>query len=368
METIHALRAQGHQVHHFLYGDVVRQTERTLRQTARRISSKNPLFRAVKPLVRDIYELYRDTQDIHFVAPIFGDNPMDLIYERLVQHKSSVSACAQKYEIPLIVESNAPVEERREHWGAPLFFATKRLEKKILQRADAVTVVSTPLKRYYERMGMDTQKIFVLPNGANQERFSPENVSRDVRAELGLDDKVVVGFVGNIFVYHGIELFLPLARACSSDGDIHLMIVGAGQGRNELRSALDREHLSNRFTFIDPIPNVEVPNYIAAMDICILPRFMWYGSPMKIFEYGAMGKAIVAPDQENIHDVLTHGETAFLFEPGNPTALVQAIQELARDECLRVRLGHAARKHILTNHTWTRNAERILRIYRQIVS
>jgi glycosyltransferase involved in cell wall biosynthesis len=369
METVRALRAQGHQVDHFLYGDALRETEKNLRQTAQKASQKNPLFRAVKPLLRDVYELYRDTQDKQFIEPIFRDNTIDMVYERLSQHKSTVSACTEKYEVPLIVESNCPPEERKEYWGAPLFFLTKRLEKTILRRADAVTVVSSPLKRYYESMGINAQKIFVLPNGVNHERFAPENVSRDVRAELGLDGRVVVGFVGNIYPYHGIELFLPLARACLPLADeLHFMIIGAGQGRPELRSALNEEHLGHLFTFVDPIPNSEVPTFIAAMDICILPRFMWYGSPMKIFEYGAMGKVIVAPDQENIRDTLTHGETAFLFESGNTQALISAIQELTRDDQLRARLGDAARQHILTHHTWTRNAERILNIYRQIIT
>ena len=373
METVRALRAQGHRVQKFLYGDAVRKTERILRQTARKTSQKNRLFRTIKPLLRDIYELYRDKQDIHFVEPIFRDNNIDLIYERLTQNNSTVSVCAQRYQIPLIVQNDAPVEDdRRKYWGAPLYSFTKRLEETILKRANAVTVVSTPLKKYYERMGIDAQKIHVLPNGVNQENFSPENASRDMRAELGLDDKVIVGFVGNIFVYHGIELFETLARNCLSSGDdIHFMIVGgdqvSSQGINQLHSTLDREQLSNMFTFTGPIPNTEVPNYIAAMDICILPRFMWYGSPMKIFEYAVMGKAIVAPDQENIRDVLTHGETAILVESENPATLVQAVQELVRDERLRDQLGNAARKHILSRHTWAKNAERILEIYQQII-
>lgn len=369
METVRALRAQGHRVEHFLYGDALRQTEKSMRETARRFSENNRLFRTVKPLLRDIYELYLDKQDIHLIEPIFQNNPIDLAYERLSQHKSAVSVCTQKYEVPLIVESNAPVEERREYWGAPLFRVTKRLEKSILQRADAVTAVSSPLKRYYEQLGIEAAKIHVLPNGVNPERFSPSRLSCDVRTELGLNNNVVVGFVGNIFPYHGIELFLPLARACASSGSaIHSLVIGAGPGRADLQSALENEHLDETFTFIDPIPNSEVPNYLAAMDICILPRFMWYGSPMKVLEYGAMGKAIVAPNQENIRDILAHGETALLFEPHNTDALVQAVQELVKDEQLRVRLGKSARQHILSKHAWNKNAERIVEIYREAIA
>jgi len=370
-ETVRALRGQGHRVHQYLYGDSVSEIEGTLRHTSQKISQKNLLYRSFEPLMRDIYGLYRNTQDLRLVAPIFRDNRIDLIYERLTQNNSTVSVCTQRYDIPLMVESNAPVEDRREYWGAPLFFLTKRLEKTILKRADAVTVVSTPIKKYYERMGIEAQKIHVLPNGVNQELFSQENVSLDVRAELGLEEKVIVGFVGNIFVYHGIELFLILARNCLSSGyNIHFMIVGGdqvgGQGINQLHPLLNREQLNNMFTFTGPIPNTEVPNYIAAMDICILPRFMWYGSPMKIFEYAAMGKPIIAPDQENIRDVLTHGETALLVKSENPTSIVQAVKELVRDEQLRIELGQAARKHILSTHTWNKNALRIQEIYQQI--
>jgi glycosyltransferase involved in cell wall biosynthesis len=368
-ETIRALRTQGHEVRPCLYEDTINQVESTVRRTSQRFSQENSVFRAVKPLLRDIYELYQNVRDTRSLAAIFRENSIDMVYERLVNNKSAVSACTCQQDIPFIVESNAPVEERKKYWGAPLCFATSRLEKTVLQRADAVIVVSSPLKKHYERMGIDARKIFVLPNGVNEERFSPESVSRNIRAELGLDDKVVVGFVGHIFAYHGIELFLLLARTnLKSRSHFHFLIVGGGQGRDELCSMLNREGLESQFTFIDPVPNVEVPNYLVAMDICLLPRFMWYGSPMKIFEYGVMGKVIVAPDQENIRDVLTHGETALLFKPEDTSALIRAIQELAKDEPLRARLGIAARKHILANHTWTKNAERILEIYRQVTS
>ena len=369
METISALQAQGHSVHHFLYGDSIKQAESIMRQTSQKLDQKNFLFRVIKPLLRDVYELYQNTQDKSFVKPIFQNNSIDVVYERLFHNKSTVSAYAQEYDVPLIVESNSPTGERIQYWGAPLSFITNYLEKKVLQRADAVIVVSTSLKKYYEKSGIHSEKIFVLPNGINEKRFAPETVSRNVRIELGLNDKVVLGFVGNIHTYHGIELFLPLARTFSSSKDnVHFLVVGGGPGRKDLHNILGFDNLDKFFTFIDPVPNSEIPNYIAAMDICLLPQFMWYGSPMKIFEYGAMGKAIIAPDLENIRDVLTHSETAFLFEPGDIAALTQAIQVLVNDTQLRVRLGNSVQQHILKNHTWAKNAERIIEIYNKITS
>lgn len=368
-ETMGGLQSLGHQVRPFLYADNLRQTERGIRQNPLKLGQLNFLLGRAKPLLRDMYELYQNIfQDKSLIEPIFRNNSIDLVYERMWQSKSVVSACACQYKAPLIVESNTPVEARKQEWGSPLSFFIKRLEKKILQRADAVTVVSTPLKRYYEKLGVPSQKITVLPNAINEQRFSPGNMVHNVRAELGLDGKIVVGFVANIRTYHGIELLLQLARALqSARNEIHFLIVGSGLGRDELETALAQENLDSLFTFVGSVPNSEVPAYIAGMDICFLPRSNWYGSPMKILEYGAMAKPIIAPDIETVRDMVQHGVTAFLFEPENIPAMAQAIQELAGNAQLRAQLGDSARRHILANHTWTKNAERIMEIYQQIV-
>jgi glycosyltransferase involved in cell wall biosynthesis len=207
----------------------------------------------------------------------------------------------------------------------------------------------------------------VLPNGVNERHFAPENVTRDVRRELGIQDRLVVGFVGNIHPYHGIELLLPLARSMrAAERDLHFLIVGGGPGLEQLVHALAQEGLGAHFSFTGPVPHAEVSNHISAMDICLMPQSNWFGSPMKLLEYGVMGKAIVAPDLEPIRDILQHGETAYLFTPGNLAELTSAVGELARDAALRVRLATAVQRHILAHHTWTRNAETILGIYRRI--
>ncbi len=368
VETIRALQKQGHGVQSFFAGDGIKFKGHSLRRTYQTLTQHSRPLAWSRALVRDLYEFYQNILERSVIDSIFRNNPIDMVYERLAQNKSSVSGCARKYGVPLMVESNAPADERKQYWGAPLDFITHSLEKKILERADAVLVVSTPLKKHYQKLGVGPEKIFVLPNGVNEIRFSPEKVSRNIRSELNLDGKVVIGFVGNIHKYHGIELLLPLARTFNPSSDnVHFMIVGGESVPNLPLFDPKAEGLDGLFTFIGPISNTEVPDYIAAMDICVLPQFMWYGSPMKILEYGAMGKAIVAPDLENIRDILTHGKTALLFDPCNVSALSQAVHDLADDEQLRNCIGTAVRSHILAQHTWARNAERIAEIYRHII-
>jgi glycosyltransferase involved in cell wall biosynthesis len=372
-ETIRGFQALGHQVQHFLYADNLPSAERQMRQPSVQPSVQpakpNPLLLKAKPLLRDMYELYQNTHhDSAIIEPLFCNNHIDFVYERLFHSKSAVSLCAHRRNVPIIVESNSTVRERKKYWGSPLSSVVGRVEIEVLQRADAVTVVSTPLKRYYERQGVPSDKITVLPNGVDEQHFAPDNITRDLRTELGLGDKLVAGFVGNIQPYHGIELLLPLARTFRSFEEIHFLIVGGGPGLKELAVSLAAEELDDRFTLVGHVPHVQVPDHIAAMDICLLPHSDWLNSPMKLLEYGAMGKAVIAPDLEAIRDIFRHGETAYLVEPGSVPALAHAIQQLATNTQLRAQLAQAARQHILSTHTWKKNAERIVELYSRIVT
>ena len=101
---------------------------------------------------------------------------------------------------------------------------------------------------------------------------------------------------------------------------------------------------------------------VAGFDIALQPRVVAYASPLKLFEYMAAGKAIVAPDQPNIREVLSDGETALLFDAAEAGAMWRAISRLAADATLRGTLGAGARGAIgRRDYTWRGNAERIIR-------
>ena len=112
-----------------------------------------------------------------------------------------------------------------------------------------------------------------------------------------------------------------------------------------------------------------MPALLDACDILIAPHVPladgsdFFGSPTKIFEYMAMGKAIVASRLGQIGEVLSHEETALLVEPGNVNELAAAIGRLVESDALRERLGPAARDAAVKNHTWGHNARRVLEAY-----
>ena len=86
----------------------------------------------------------------------------------------------------------------------------------------------------------------------------------------------------------------------------------------------------------------------------------FFGSPTKLFEYMAMGKAIVASDLNQIGEILAHESTALLIEANQPKLLANSINKLVLDEALQKKLGENARKEALQNYSWDRHVERLL--------
>ena len=108
------------------------------------------------------------------------------------------------------------------------------------------------------------------------------------------------------------------------------------------------------------VEHLQVPAEVQRFSIALQPKVTPYASPLKIFDYMAAGRAIVAPDQPNIREVLEHGRTALLFDPDEPGALWHAISQLVADAPLRTRLGAAARAELeARDYTWRGNARRI---------
>jgi glycosyltransferase involved in cell wall biosynthesis len=139
--------------------------------------------------------------------------------------------------------------------------------------------------------------------------------------------------------------------------------VGDGEFRQALEDFCRNEGYSNRVVFAGRKPHAEVPRLVALMDITVLLNSNAYGSPMKIFEYMGMQKAIVAPSVGPVVEVVTDGETGLLIEPGNVEQMSEQIVRLVSDPALRQRLGKNGRDYVEKHHTWRQNALKIMEIH-----
>jgi len=147
---------------------------------------------------------------------------------------------------------------------------------------------------------------------------------------------------------------------------LRFLLIGVGPLQAEFRSALQKYEKQRRVVFAGTVAHDEVPAYLDAADILASPHVPmpdgkpFIGSPTKLFEYMAMGKAIVASRLDQLEMVLTHNETALLVRPGDAEELAEAIVTAAANCGLRDRLGRNARAAATENHTWKRNAANTL--------
>jgi glycosyltransferase involved in cell wall biosynthesis len=108
--------------------------------------------------------------------------------------------------------------------------------------------------------------------------------------------------------------------------------------------------------FSGPVPRDDVPAYIDAMDICVLPDSNAFGSPIALFEFMAMGKPCVAPDLGPMRDVIEHNATGVMFPHAEYEALEKALLRLVEDPGLRIQIGDRAKRIVFERHTWVANA------------
>jgi glycosyltransferase involved in cell wall biosynthesis len=281
-----------------------------------------------------------------------------LLYERYGPFAVAGGIVARTLDLDHVLEVNAPLaREGARYRRQALPTVARALEDHALATARRIVAVSEPLRDELIESGADPQRIEVVPNGVDPALFRPHGV----RIRVAPRDRFVVGFVGGLRPWHGVDLLAEAFRALAADPRFHLLVVGDGP-RAPLLRALARD-LPGRVTLVGGTPHRRVPAYLRAMDVAAAPypaleRF--YFSPLKVLEYMGTGRAIVAPAIGQLRTLIRHGETGLLIPPGDAAALVGAVRRLASDEALRTRLGARAAAVAHREHTWDERAERIL--------
>lgn len=280
----------------------------------------------------------------------------DVIYERANLFYLAGALLARRLGIPLLLEVNSPLAQERAEFGAlRLRRIARGAERFVWRSADRVLPVTAVLGAMVAQAQVRPERIIVVPNGIDIDAF-PATLAAQQREGA----EVVLGFVGFVRAWHGLDAVLRAMAAATDGPRWRLDIVGEGPAREDLAALAMQLGIAERVRFAGLAARAEIPARIAAFDIALQPACVPYASPLKVFEYMAAGRAIVAPDQPNIREVLAHDHTALLFPPGDAAALCAAVSRLAGDPALRARLGAAARTEaIRRDFTWAGNARRV---------
>ena len=282
------------------------------------------------------------------------------IYDRYALFSIAPLLITRRYNIKLALEVNDGTVIQR---SRPLFLKrlARRIERKVFCKAPVLITISEHFKQLLVKTyGIPPRRIAVVPNAIDPARFQL-NGFHDYRREIGLDGKAVIGVVGAFVPWHGIDFLIEsLQHLLKQHTGVKILLVGDGPVRSEIDSLANRLGLQDHVKFTGFVPACDVPKYISCMDICVMPESNEHGSPIKIFEYMAMGKPIVAPRYGPIEEIIQHGKTGILFTARNKTGLCDAARSLLNDEELRRRIGLQAKEYVFSHHTWTMNVQRVL--------
>ena len=286
----------------------------------------------------------------------------DVLYERYNLFTLAGMWLQRKHRLPMLLEVNAPLaQERAEHGHLAWQRLARRLEATVWRTAEAVLPVSHVLADHVARAGVPEDRIHVIPNGVDTQRFSPDRDAGDLRHRLGLDGSIALGFTGFMRHWHGLDSAIDVVADHGTAHNLRLLLIGDGPARPDLERRASQRNVASRVHFVGEVSRANLPAYVAAFDIALQPSAVAYASPLKLVEYMAMGKAIIAPDQPNIRELIDHGKTGLLIKPDHMGSLAEAVVALATSPERRATLGaQAARAVIDRGLTWEANARRVL--------
>ena len=256
-------------------------------------------------------------------------------------------------------------------WALSTFMAARNV---FFRRAAAFVAISRLIESEALDAGLARERVHYIPHAADTGRFRPAvpGEARVLRARVGLPlDGVLAVFTGRLLKGKGLEILIEaFARLATEHPNAHLVIVGSGAGQvlsveDALRADVAERGLASRVTFTGRVDNVE--DYLRASDVFAFPS-LYEGLPHSPIEAAAAGLPAVASRTGGIPDIVVHGQTGLLVEPGDVDGVTAALRTLFGDAELHERFGRRARELALERFSLVAVSERYRQLFERLAS
>ena len=347
--------------------------------------SGTPLFKrfesSVRRLQSELHLPYLALFDSYRMAEAGRQNlkGIDLIHERFNLLALGGAWASKKLGVPFVLEVNADLLEQRKFKGIPerglrrLFavWATRMC----FNAATKIICISVGLKDHLSsKWNIEENKLTVLPCAADVEAFGPNHNSELVRRGLGLTTEPVVIWVGGFYPWHDLDILLEsFGQVLQRHPNAKLVLVGDGQTRPSVARKVLQNGLRQAVIMTGAIAHTRVPEILSMADVAVVPSAPvpasrgGTGTPLKLFEYMAAGKAIVATALNQAAEVIQEGHNGLLVEAGDVNGFAEAMLTLLNDSVERGRLGQNARRLAVEQYSWEQYTKRLEEIYLNVL-
>ena len=324
----------------------------------------NQLPAAPKGMERSDREQFAFAANDALERALHAESPFDLVYERYSLWSYAGMQWAKAHDVSSVLEVNAPlIEEQAGYRGLTDRDSAQRVAGRSFQSASILVAVSSGVADYLQSFGVDRERIAVIPNAVNPDRFNDPIYPEQDAQPYGF----TVGFLGTLKPWHGLESLVEafdilVRQTRGSTPHCRLLVVGDGPQRTELIGNIANRGWSDHVEWAGSVTPEDVPSWLARMDVGVAPYHdgsKFYFSPLKVMEYMAAGLPVVTTQVGDLHRLIEHAVTGLLCRPGDPAALAEALDQLRCSSALRRDLGQAGRRHVLKHHTWTTNVKQV---------
>lgn len=256
--------------------------------------------------------------------------------------------------------------------NSDLFKMMKRMEVDAAMNATVVVTLTEALKRELVERGVPCDKITVISNAADPEKFKPSTRDKDLESLFRHQNKVVIGYIGSVVEYEGIEYILWASAILKAKGfqNFAVLIVGDGNYLDQIKLLCSQLDLKDVVTFTGRVSHQGINRYYSLVDIMTYPRkgqpVCEMVSPLKPFEAMSMEKCVVASDVAALKEIVNDGVTGLLHKKDDVEDLARTLEVLIKNNSLITKLGKSARQWIKKEKNWQIISKKIMEVYQSV--
>lgn len=323
----------------------------------------------------EILNLPYNFKSTKFVLNNISNNETDIIFQHNHDFNFGAALIKERTGKTVFIHCDGVEYWIKKNWGT--LYLGKLLEwaERIQwEKADKLFVVSTRIKELITSLGVDSNKIIVSPNGVNTDFFREKIINHNLRKELGIKpDDFVCSFAGSFGPWHGVDTIAESMKHIKKmSSNIKFLLIGDGELRPILENIIKRDGSEDVVIFTGVIDYKLLPDYLSLADVLLTPCKSndddtgFFNSPIKLFEYMAMNKPIIATNVGQQKEIMKYGELGTLIDERQPEILAEAIFEIYKNPGKYKEMATLARNNVVENFDWKNNIKRIFDAYEEV--